>query len=108
MNANPEQPSAADVAALREELARLREDVARIAEALTGVGREKAEEAVAAGSAKLEELRREVERLTRELQTRGRDMVAGVEESVRERPLTSLMIAFGLGLLLSLLLVDRR
>lgn len=108
MNARSEKGNEVDLSALQEELAQLREDVARIAGTLAELGRKGVEEVKSAGADRVEELRRELEQVSREVQRRGRDAVAGVEETVRERPFTSVLLAFGLGLILSRLLLDRR
>ncbi|MEZ5906040.1 MAG: hypothetical protein R3C69_13405 [Geminicoccaceae bacterium] len=49
----------------------------------------------------------ELERLAGDLPLRGEDVLAGVEQRVRDHPFASLLTAFGIGLILSRLL-DRR
>lgn len=96
-----------DLAALREDLARLREDIASIKGTIAGIGKRSASEAKEAGSAKLGELRDELEQFGDNMYSRGHDALAGVERTVHDRPLTSLLAAFGIGLVLSKFL-DRR
>lgn len=105
---NTERTSEADLRNLQEELAQLREDVSRLAGTLAELGRKGLEDVKSVGADRVEELRRELERVSREVQQRSRDALSGVEESVRERPFTSVLLAFGLGLILSRLLLDRR
>lgn len=90
-----------DMAALREDLARLREDISSVKSTITGIGRRSASEVKAAGSAKLGELRDELEQFGDNMQARGHEALAGVERTVHDRPLTSLLAAFGIGLVLS-------
>lgn len=96
-----------DLAALREDLTRLREDIASVKNTIAGIGRRSASDAKEAGSAKLSELRDELEQLGDNMYARGHDALSGVERTVHERPLTSLLAAFGVGLILSRFL-DRR
>lgn len=96
-----------DLGTLKEDIARLREDLASVKSTLATLGKRSAAQAKAAGSAKVDELQDEIERIMDDLQLRGRDTLAGVEKTVHERPLTSLLAAFGLGFLISRFL-DRR
>lgn len=96
-----------DLAALREDLARLRDDIASVKSTIAGIGKRTASEAKDAGSAKLAELRDELEELGDSMYARGHDALAGVERTVHDRPLTSLLAAFGIGLVMSRFL-DRR
>ena len=96
-----------DLAALREDLGRLREDISSVKSTIAAIGKRSASEAKAAGSARIAELRDELEQLGDNIQARGHDALAGVERTVHDRPLTSLLAAFGLGLVLSRFL-DRR
>ncbi len=96
-----------DLAALREDLTRLREDIASIKSTIAGIGKRRADEAKEAGSAKLGELRDELEQFGDNMYARGHDALAGVERTVHDRPLTSLLAAFGVGLIMSRIM-DRR
>jgi ElaB/YqjD/DUF883 family membrane-anchored ribosome-binding protein len=92
---------------LADDLERLREDIAGLKSTLSGLGKRGAAEARAAADAKLDELHDELERLAGGLHLRGEDTLAGLEQRVRDHPVTSLLTAFGIGLILSRLL-DRR
>lgn len=99
--------NASGSATLKVDLDRLREEIAGLKNTVAGFGKRGAAEARAAADAKLDELHDELERAAGELHRRGQDTLAGVEQRVREHPITSLVAAFGLGLILSRLL-DRR
>lgn len=92
---------------LKVDLDRLREEIVGLKSTIAGFGKRGIAEARAAADAKLDELHDELERLAGDLHPRGQDALAAVERRVREHPVTSLLAAFGIGLVLSRFL-DRR
>lgn len=92
---------------VRDDMAQLRADFAELAEALLDASKAGATEARAQLE---EEARRRLAQLkvaANDARARGGKAVAGVEEQIREKPLASVGIAFGVGLLLGKLF-DRR
>lgn len=96
-----------DLDTLRQDLEQLRTDVAALRQHLVEAGAARVEAARAVGAARLGELEGGLVRLADGLGTQGREGLARLERTVKERPLASLLAAFGLGVLLSQLL-DRR
>jgi ElaB/YqjD/DUF883 family membrane-anchored ribosome-binding protein len=99
---------AADVEALKADLARLRDDLSALRKDLTGAASERFGEAREAGKAKLDAMRTELDRLTAELKGQGVATLDEAERLIRDRPMTSLLAAFGIGLLLGHLFDRRR
>lgn len=90
----------AEIETLRGDLAKLREDFS----AIPGTGRDIASDSVAAAR---ESLRQETEKLLERLRTvgdevggQGREVIDEVGRTMKERPVTSLLVAFGSGLVL--------
>ena len=81
---------------IEEDLAALREDVRKLSASLAGLAREKTGE-----------LRDEIGVRTDRAVETGRQAAESVQDAVRERPVTSVCIAFGIGVMLGHLL-DRR
>ncbi|GGB42211.1 DUF883 family protein [Tistrella bauzanensis] len=90
----------ADLAALRADLAKATRQSGRAA----GVGAEALSEKA---SEEMERLRGEVDRLMHVAGERGRGAVRAAESTIEEKPLTSVLVAFGVGLVIGKLL-DRR
>ena len=92
-----------DMARLKEELAKLGEDFRDLFEAAVDLGKHRAgtaKEKVQAGVI-------ELKRAALQAKARGGEALEATQEKIKERPLTSVLIAFGVGLLLGKLL-DRR
>lgn len=98
---------AADLAAVKKDVEALRADLSTLLEHLGGLGEAKLREAGAAGSDTIDGLRVELERTADQLRRHGQHSVAEVERTIKERPLTALLAAFGAGLLFARLW-DRR
>lgn len=95
-----EEELRAEIETLKEDLAKLRNDLS----AIPATGRDIAEDSVAAAR---ESLQQETEKLAARLrsaadeaESQGRELVDDVGRTVKERPMTSLLIAFGGGLIL--------
>lgn len=85
----------------------LRGDLDRLRQELLAAGAEQGGAARAALEARLEKLRGELEGLSGELRARSQAGLARAEGMVRERPVTSLLAAFGIGMLIAHLLERR-
>ncbi len=96
-----------DLAKLKEDITRLRDDLASVSEHVAGLGRSSYGQAKTAGIDKIDELRQELERTYERLRAQGEASVADVERQVQERPLLSLLAAFGIGMLATRLLARR-
>lgn len=96
---------AADVAPedLEAEIARLREDVARLAEQLARTGEHSYAAAVRAASDGADQLRAKGEAAVEALRSNATDIEQQISDAVREKPLTALAIAAGVGYLLAVL-----
>lgn len=97
--------AAADVAPedLEAEIARLREDVARLAEQLARTGEHSYSAAVRAASDGADQLRAKGEAAVEALRSNATDIEQQISDAVREKPLTALAIAAGVGYLLAVL-----
>jgi ElaB/YqjD/DUF883 family membrane-anchored ribosome-binding protein len=98
-----------DLGQLKADFERLSENLSALRQHLVGFGLEGARGMVqGAGLAQLDALRRELDELSDDLRQQGRDALSQVERSVRERPLASLLMAFGVGMVLARLFGRRR
>lgn len=89
-----------DIDELKSALAGLTKDVKKVAEA-------RQDDVAGSARAKFEEIGQNASRFARKAAERGREGAEAVGETVRDRPVQSLLVAFGAGLLLARLL-DRR
>ncbi|MGH7078883.1 MAG: DUF883 family protein [Acetobacteraceae bacterium] len=94
----------AEPGVLKAEFAKLREELATIREMLTATGSDMLAGSKAAARRRLSAVQGEVERLASDLQDQGGEMLERLDHKVQERPLTSLAVAFGVGLLAAQLL----
>lgn len=92
--------AAQDIAA---DIARLREDIARLANEVSGLGRQSVNTAKRAAAEGAEQLRAQGEAKMAELRANARDIEDQLADTVREKPITSLAIAAGVGFILALL-----
>lgn len=92
-----------DPTALELEIARLREDVARLSEQLARTGEHTVSAARRAANEGAEQLRVKGEAAVDALKSNASDMERQVTDAVREKPLTSLAIAAGVGFFFALL-----
>jgi ElaB/YqjD/DUF883 family membrane-anchored ribosome-binding protein len=86
-----------DMAELRASLDRLSKDVASISQSL-------AQELKSRATGKADDLRDRARAVADDVSAKGKESAEALEKTVRERPLQSLLIAFGAGLLLAHLL----
>lgn len=89
---------------LRAEFERLREELASIRTLLTSGAAEHLSGAKAAAESRLAALQTEVEKLTEDVKGRSAEALQTMNRTVQERPLTSIAVAFGVGLLAAQLL----
>ena len=93
--------------ALRQDVARLREDLAKLAESTREIARGRAESLRSRLEDNAHHLRQEAERVLEEGRHRGQYAAEYLEKTLGERPVTSLLTAFGLGLVLGVF-INRR
>lgn len=96
-----------EMEALRADLGRLREDLAGVVEALKESGKARADSARDGLNDLLEKVQDEFRGVMKNVREKGKDSVQTVEHQIEQRPLLSLVAAFGLGVVLAKLL-DRR
>jgi ElaB/YqjD/DUF883 family membrane-anchored ribosome-binding protein len=82
---------------VRDDLTKLSSDIANLAASLKDGATDTAREQLAAA-------RNRFERLTEEARSRGEEQLEGLSATIEERPLTSVLIAFGVGVILGRLL----
>lgn len=99
-----EKDTGNDVQALRDDMAALREDFAKITEDIKTMGSEKAGSAREDLGETVQNFREELRKIIDETGTRGRKSLETMEGEIGDRPLTSVLISFGAGLLLAKLL----
>lgn len=92
---------------LKASYERLRRDFDELRRELLAAGGERGAVARAGLERRLEEMRHEFEDLSTEWREKGQAGVARLEATVRERPLTALLAAFGIGMLIARLLERR-
>lgn len=90
-----------DADTVKADMEQIRTDMATLKEHLMAMGKGRLARARNEGEAALEDIRADLEGLAQDLQRDGRQAVAGLERSVREQPLLSLLAAFGIGMLIS-------
>lgn len=88
---------------LEAEIERLREDVAKLAKQLAATGEHSYSAARRAATLGVDELKARGEAAVNTVRTNADDIERQVTEAVREKPITSLAIAAGIGFFLALL-----
>jgi ElaB/YqjD/DUF883 family membrane-anchored ribosome-binding protein len=96
-----------DTGKLEADIEQLKSDLKRLNETLVGLGRDSVDAVQSETAARLDTLRKEADALARQLKSKGESQYAALEAQVQEKPLVTLLAAFGLGLIISRLL-DRR
>jgi ElaB/YqjD/DUF883 family membrane-anchored ribosome-binding protein len=104
---NDETSDKADTNRLEADIEHLKADLKRLNETLIGLGRNGLDAVQSESAARLEALRREADEIASRLKSKGQSQYAAIEAQVQDKPLVTLMAAFGLGLIISRLL-DRR
>jgi ElaB/YqjD/DUF883 family membrane-anchored ribosome-binding protein len=90
--------------AVKEHIQALRTELATLTAHLKGLSSAKLEQAQSMGSLKIEELSADLQRAADALRRQGQASVAHFEDTIREKPLISLLAAFGAGMLIARLL----
>lgn len=96
-----------DIGVLKKDIDELRSALNTLTRDLRSAVDANAKSASAKAGEKLDEVRRDAADIAHKVADRGRESAEAVADAVKERPLQSLLVAFGIGLLLSRLL-DRR
>lgn len=96
-----------DIAALKNDLAALRKDIGALAKTVGEQASTTSDDAMDALKEKIAALRSELEGAAKTVRARGAEGVAAVEHHIEQKPLQSMLIALGAGLLIGKLL-DRR
>jgi ElaB/YqjD/DUF883 family membrane-anchored ribosome-binding protein len=91
----------ADASELAAAVAQLKNDVKKLSASIMELGRDGLQAAQKGGAKQLGAWREDVDDLATSLKNQGRRQLAVVEEQMHERPLLSLVAAFGAGLLVS-------
>ena len=97
----------ADTSRLEADIDQLKKDLKKLNETLVGLGREGFDAVQSEGAARLEALRKEADDIAKRLKVKGQHQYDALEAQVQEKPLLSLLAAFGLGLIISRV-IDRR
>lgn len=96
-----------DIEALKKDLAALRKDIGALAKTVGDQASASSDDTMDMLKEKIAALRTEIEGAARTARARGAEGVASVERHIEEKPLQSMLIALGAGLLIGKLL-DRR
>lgn len=92
---------------LESDIEKLKADLKQLNQTLMGLGRETIDSAQQEGAARVEALRREADELAGRLKQRGQHQFDTLEAQVHDKPLMTLLAAFGLGMIISRI-IDRR
>jgi ElaB/YqjD/DUF883 family membrane-anchored ribosome-binding protein len=79
--------------AIKDDLAKLRADIANLSNALKDLTSETVQE-------RLDTLRSGIDRLTDDAKLQSREMLDDLTDKIEEKPLASILIAFGVGILM--------
>ncbi|OBS10942.1 DUF883 family protein [Acidihalobacter prosperus] len=90
-----------EINVIREDLGKLRQDVAELTRALKDVAASRADDARAQVKAGVAEARERLKQQASQAGEQGREYYDAIEKQVSERPLTSLLISFGIGFVLA-------
>jgi len=96
-----------DTSRLEADIEQLKADLKQLNETLVGLGRDSFDAVQSETAARFEALRKEADTIAADLKSKGKSQYAALEAQVQEKPLLTLLAAFGLGLIISRLL-DRR
>ena len=96
-----------EIDAIKEHMEALRTELSMLTKHIKGLSSATLERAQTAGALKLEELGADLERAAVALRRQGQMSVSQVENAIREKPLLSLLAAFGAGVLIARLLGRR-
>lgn len=93
-----------DLSKVKDDIEKLREDLSTLTTHLKAMGGSALEDVQSLGAEKLDELRAELERASGKVKAKGEMSIAELERNVQERPLLSLLAAFGAGMLITRLM----
>ncbi|MBC7135137.1 DUF883 family protein [Oceanibaculum nanhaiense] len=96
-----------DIQALKNDLAALRKDIGALAKTVGDQASTTSDDAMDGLKERIAALRSELEGAAKSARARGAEGVAAVEHHIEQKPLQSMLIALGAGLLIGKLL-DRR
>ena len=96
-----------DVDVLKKDIEDLKSAVKTLTDDLRAAAESNAKSAGERAGDRLDDIRKDAADVARKAAERGRESAEAVADAVRDRPMQSLLVAFGVGLLLSRLL-DRR
>ena len=96
-----------DLDAVKEDLAKLRSDIAELTQNLIDTGKDEVSSARSRVRAEARNLRRELRQTFNDTGEQGLKTIESVEQLLTDKPLVSLLAAFGLGLLVGTLLQRR-
>ena len=104
---NDDSDKGSDTSRLETDIDQLKADLKRLNNTLVGLGRDSFDAVQSESAARLEALRKEADDIAQKLKSKGQSQYAAIEAQVQEKPLLTLIAAFGLGLIISRL-IDRR
>jgi len=87
---------------LQADIARLKDDIATLTKQLAATGEQSMKTARRAASEGVEQLRTQGEATLADIRSGAKDLEAQISDAVREKPVTSLAIAAGVGFLFAL------
>lgn len=93
-----------DMQSIRDDMAALRGDLARVTQDLKAIGKNRAEATKENLGATAQSLKEEIIRMFDDTRETGKRSLESVETEIGERPLLSLLISFGAGLIMAKLL----
>jgi ElaB/YqjD/DUF883 family membrane-anchored ribosome-binding protein len=93
-----------EVEVLKEDIAKLREDIANLASAVLGAASDTIDSAKARANGKSQETREAFTSRLNEGVDRGKQFLDDIDERVTRNPVGSVLIAFGVGVLIAKLL----
>lgn len=97
-----------DAETLEADVDKLRADFALLKGHLGRLGKQTVRRAEASGRAEIDALSGAVEEMIEQLGARGRDKAEALDRQVRDRPLVSVLAAFGMGMVVSRMLSGTR
>lgn len=96
-----------DTGRLEADIEQLKADLKRLNDTLMGIGRDGLDAVQSEGAARLEMLRNEADQIAKRLKSTGQGHYDTLEAQVQDKPLITLLAAFGLGMIISRI-IDRR
>jgi ElaB/YqjD/DUF883 family membrane-anchored ribosome-binding protein len=91
----------ADTSQLAADIEQLKEDLKKLSGTIVGLGRDGLEAAQSGGAEQLRAWRDDVDDMASSLKKKGQHQVDLVEGQIRDKPLLTLLVAFGVGMLVS-------